>query len=446
MDKTKNFQVGRKALFWGYIAQFVQYGTALLILPVILNKLPSEDMAIWYIFIAINSIVSLVDFGFSPSISKQVSFVYSGVTSLKKDGVANEVTENCINVNILNDLYKTCLLLYKRIAIAIGFILLTLGSVYLFSVVNEICTSIIISWLLFSASLVYSFYYEYILVFIRGRGLIAEMNRLIIISKFIQILTLYILIFLNLGLLSLVISNFVSTFILRFLGRNYMIEPEYMKVIKEKHNYNDLTNVIWYNAKRYGIASLGVVLLAQSNIFLSGMFLSLKSVSELGLTIQFFAILAVVARVPLTSYMPKFSSLFVENNIREIRRYFFICQLQCYIIYIFGCSMILYFGNLVLIEFIHSKTMLPQSSVLILYSIFYLMELTHGNCVTLISAENNVIYYKTAIVSGIISISTTFVLLYLDMGIYSFPLGLIMGGLPYNVWKWPLYVYNRLKI
>ena len=293
--------------------------------------------------------------------------------------------------------------------------------------------------------MVYNFYYEYILVFIRGRGLIFEMNRLMIVSKSVQIISLYVLILLGWGLLSLVVANFLSTFILRVLGKKLMIEPYDMKQIKTFDKYNDLTNILWYNAKRYGIASLGVVLLAQSNVFLSGIFLPLKSVSELGLTIQVFTILTVVARVPLSSYLPKLSALFVENNIQKVRHYFFVCQFQCYLIYLFGSIILIFFGNTILTNIIHSNTLFPQKSVLVLYFVFYLLELTHGNCVTLISAENKVIYYKASIVSGVISITTTIILLYYSVGIYAFPLGLIIGGLPYNVWRWPLYVYNRLK-
>lgn len=448
MVKTYNFQVGKKALFWGYIAQFFQYGTALLILPIILNRLPDEDMAIWYIFMSISSIVGLIDFGFSQSLSKQVSFVYSGVSTLRREGLSeNEEISNkgYVNIKLLNDLYRTCVSLYRKIAFVIGIVLLFCGSIYLYFVVDKLSIDIVLSWLLFSISMVYNFYYEYILVFIRGRGLIFEMNRLMIVSKSVQIISLYVLILLGWGLLSLVVANFLSTFILRVLGKKLMIEPYDMKQIKTFDKYNDLTNILWYNAKRYGIASLGVVLLAQSNVFLSGIFLPLKSVSELGLTIQVFTILTVVARVPLSSYLPKLSALFVENNIQKVRHYFFVCQFQCYLIYLFGSIILIFFGNTILTNIIHSNTLLPKISVLVIYFVFYLMELTHGNCVTLISAENKVIYYKASIVSGGISITSTIILLCCGVGVYAFPLGLIMGGLPYNLWKWPLYVYQRLK-
>lgn len=444
MDKKNNFQIGKKSLAWGYIAQLFQYGTSVLILPLILNRMPSEEVAIWYIFLSIYSIVGLVDFGFSPSLSKQVSFVYSGVSTIQKEGVDIVKTDGRINYRLLNDIYRTCIILYRKLSIIIGASLISLGSIYLYYVIDTSFCDIAIPWILFIVSTIYNFYYNYIIVFIRGKGLIAEQNKLLIISKGFQILSLFILLLCNLGLLSLVISNFLSALLLRELGRKYVLDEEDKNALKLFNSYNDLTTQIWFNAKRYGIASLGVVMLAQSNIFLSGLYLPISQVAQLGLAIQIFSILLVLSRVMLTNYTPKFSSLFVRNDIESIKKYFIACQSVGYAVFVFFSIVIIIYGNEIL-TIISSKTYFPPKTVLILYSLFYLMELTHGNCAMLISTENKVPYYKAGIVSGITSIIVTFLLLYFDFGIFAFPIGLISGSLPYNSWKWPLVVYNRLK-
>lgn len=440
-----NFQVGKHALLWGYVSQLFQYGSAIFILPFILNRLPAEDMAVWYIFISIHTIVGLVDFGFSPSLSKQVSFVFSGVGQLYKDGVKVTSVNNSISYSLLNDLYKTCILLYRNIAFTIGGLMLSLGSLYIFYALDTAKSAIWLPWLLYIVSLVYSFYYNYILIFIRGRGLISELNKLIIISKAVYLLSIFILIFCDLGLLSLVIANFLSTIIMRIVGEHYVLNKNERQKLSTFDTYNNLFGTIWYNAKRYGITNLGVALLAQSNIFLGGLFLSIESVGELGLTIQIFSILVVLSKTPLNSYSPKISSLFVAGDLRQIKQIFIRCQTVNYIIYFVGSIIIIMYGNIILSNIIHSNTLLPSKPVLYLYFFFYLMELTHGNCVSVISAENRVPFYKASIISGIISVTVTFSLLYLQVGIYSFPIGLISGSLPYNSWKWPLVLYKRLN-
>lgn len=440
-----NFQVGKRVLAWSYVTQLFQYGSSILILPVILNRLPTEEMAIWYVFISISTVAGLFDFGFSPSLSKQVSFVYSGVDCLYKDGVENTNTNNTINLSLLNDLYKTCVLLYRNIALAAGGLMLSIGSLYLYYALETSSQETWIAWFLYVLSLIYNIYYNFILVFIRGRGLVKENNQLIIISKAIYIIVLFILILYGLGLLSLVISNFLSTFTMRMLGRKYVLSNDEIKELKSYKTFTNLTPIIWHNAKRYGITSLGVILLAQSNIFLGGIFLSLEETGQLGLTIQIYTIFTVIAKVPLSAYMPKISSLFVTKNTKLIKKYFIKCQLINYLVY-FICSIVLIFaGNYILANILHSNTLLPNRTILLLYFFFYSMELTHGNCVTVISAENKVPFYKASIISGIISIIVSSICLYLGLAIYSFPIGLISGSLPYNSWKWPVVLYKRLN-
>lgn len=438
-----NFQIGKTAVAWGFVSQFFQYGVAILILPVILNKLPESDMAIWYIFMSVSAVVSLVDFGFSPSLGKQVSFVFSGVNELQADGVCVDRTD-IINYSLLNDLYKTCVKLYRKIAFAIGILLLSGGSIYLFFAIKDFDLSIAISWILFIGSLVYNFYYNYILIFINGRGLVKENNRLIIISKSIYVISLFILIYCEVGLLSLVVANFLSTFVFRFLGKRIAFDDELKALLSPYQEYNDLTSVIWHNAKRYGVTNLGVVLLSHSSVFLSGLFLSLSEVAQLGLTVQIFSIICVMSRVVLSTFSPKFSSLFVQKDYIQIKKLFIKSQLFAYMIFIASTLVVIFYGNFILRNIIHSNVLLPNTWLLILYMLFYFMEITHGNCVTLISTENKVPFYKASIISGVMSILVTILLLINHLGIYSFPIGLICGSLPYNSWKWPFVVYKML--
>jgi len=73
-------------VLWNYIATFFKISSSLLLLPFILHKLSSEDVGIWSIFSSIAALVFLVDFGFNSSFSRNVTYIFSGVTTLQKDG------------------------------------------------------------------------------------------------------------------------------------------------------------------------------------------------------------------------------------------------------------------------------------------------------------------------------------------------------------------------
>ncbi len=55
-------QVGKKDLIWGYIAQFLRWGNGLILLPIILRVLPSEQLAFWYLFANVVSFIVLCEF------------------------------------------------------------------------------------------------------------------------------------------------------------------------------------------------------------------------------------------------------------------------------------------------------------------------------------------------------------------------------------------------
>lgn len=446
MQKDNQYAVGGKTLFISYFSQFLQYGISLLILPFVLRFLEAEDLGMWYIFLSISSLVSLLDFGFAPSIQRNMAYVASGAKSLLPNGI-NHVKENKIDRRLLTSIIKTSCNIYKKISIAIFLLSIIFGTIYLFICMGDNYSyKTIFIWILYSISLSIYFYFNYILSFIKGLGLIIEYNKNIIISKTIYIISLSVLVYFGFGLLSLVIAYFINSLIMIVLGFKDIkkIIPDYSDLIKKK-DFDNLFEILWVNAKNSGIVSIGVFLLSQSGVFLSGLFLSISEVAQLGLLLQLFGILVVVSRVYLTTCMPQMSSLWIKGDIKELKHIFLRCQLSGYLIFIIGFFIILFLGNSILENIIHSNVLLPSYVIIVLYGFFYLMEITHGNCCSFISTSNRIPFTKASIISGIISIVMTILLSAMDFGMISFPLALLCGSLPYNSWKWPLYAYNLIN-
>lgn len=446
MQPVQDFHIGRKEVILSYVSQFFQYGISLLILPIILRNLDAEDLGTWYIFLSISSLISLLDFGFSPSIQRNVAYVASGASELREDGYADIGSKN-INEQLLISLLKTSCYIYIRISVCIIVLSLSIGPVYLyFSLKDNFNIYILCSWLLFSISLSIYFYQSYILAFVKGLGLLSQYNLNIIISKSVYILLLALLISKGLGLFSLVIAYFANTILMISLAKRDLkkVFPSWSLFYKIK-KYDNLYKILWKNAKNSGIVSLGVFLLSQAGVFLSGLFLPINEVAQLGLLLQIFGIIVVISRVHLTNYIPKFSSLWAQGKYKEIKSNFFKCQLIGYTIFILGVIVIIFEGNIILLKIIHSQIILPSSNIIILYAIFYFMEITHGNCCSLIATSNQIPFTKSAIVSGVISVISTITLCLAHFGMYAFPLGLISGSIPYNSWKWPTYLFKLLK-
>ncbi len=54
-----------------------------------LRMLSSDELGIWYVFLAIGAMTQMLDMGFSPTITRNVSYAYAGAEKLEKEGIGN---------------------------------------------------------------------------------------------------------------------------------------------------------------------------------------------------------------------------------------------------------------------------------------------------------------------------------------------------------------------
>ena len=92
----------KKDMIWGYLSQFLQYGAALLVLPLLLRKLSSAELGIWYVFMTISALVTMLDLGFTPTLARNVSYVLGGAKRLLKDGFEVLSTPSPVDYSLFN--------------------------------------------------------------------------------------------------------------------------------------------------------------------------------------------------------------------------------------------------------------------------------------------------------------------------------------------------------
>jgi len=77
--------IDKRDVLWSYASMFLLVGSGIILLPFMLNKMPSDTIGMWQIFQTITALVLLLDFGFRPSFSRNVSYIFSGVQMLQKE-------------------------------------------------------------------------------------------------------------------------------------------------------------------------------------------------------------------------------------------------------------------------------------------------------------------------------------------------------------------------
>lgn len=445
------FSISKKDVIWNYIAQFFNIGAGLIVLPVVLHFLSPEEVGMNYLMLSLSSLGALADFGFSSQFGRNITYVFSGVQELKREGVEVTISEN-INYHLLSVVIATAKSIYWKISIGVLLTMLSFGTLYMYNVTEGFRTvnNSFIIWLLFSISTYFNMYFMYYNSLLTGAAMIMESKQALILNKITNITISFILLFCGMGLISVVLANLIAPFV----GRWYSYIKFYRDEIKneldkehpKKNEIKETFFILWYNAKKLGINFLGAYGIQQSGTFIIGMFLPLAEVASYGLMCQLFTILTVMGNGIFTSFIPLFNKERVENNITKLIKDFAFSSFFFFFVFIvFGFCVIL-LGNPIL-RLIGSGTMLPILSVSFIYFVHMLLENFHSICASLIVTDNKVPFVKASIISGVLIILLNVLSLkYTALGLLGVVLGQLIVQSLYNHWKWPMYVFKDLKI
>ena len=441
--------IHKRDLIWSYIAKFFSLCSGLIMLPYILTKLSPEEVGMNYLMLSVTALVSLLDFGFSPQFGRNFTYINSGAQQLLKNEVDINNKDN-INYRLLSTLLKTAKYVYAILSTICLIILLTFGTIYIYHITSGFTNipNILSIWLLFSFSTSINIYFSYYNSLLTGSGQIAEANKAIILSKSVYLFLCFFLLSQNVGLMSLVIANFIAPIVLRV----YSYHTYFTKDLKLKLSYNiefkeikETFSIIWYNSKKLGIYCLGSYAITQSGMFLMGLFLPLSSIASYGIMLQFVNAIAVFSQLPFATYQPKFSSYVVTNNITELKILLTRTMLIYWIFMIVGCICLFLFLPAVLV-FTKSQTELPENRILLLFMLSSLLENNQNCFTTLITVFNKIPYLKSSLMSGLlIVILTTVVLKFTSLAVFGVVLVKFIVQLSYNNWRWPKWIFDYLN-
>ncbi|MDR2512871.1 MAG: hypothetical protein LBD01_03635 [Puniceicoccales bacterium] len=447
-------QLKKSDYLWGYVAFIFRYGNTMLILPLLLRYLPTETFAIAALFAYITTFTALFDLGFTPCIARQFAFAYSGVKALQHEGVGDVTSSGEINYVLLRALIDTSRKIYAIIA---GVTLLTLsvgGTFYLWEVLQhkqreELFWEILPIWGLFIASTVLGIFYKYLAALMEGRGGIGILNKQSVLIGFCVVVLSFVTLRNGWGLYGTTFSGFVGLVASRYLCHRFLFDKEIVRKLKEASEAASrlkLFPVIWHNAKKLGINSVGVFLINQMGGLLGGLYLTLAETASLLLTLQAFSVINIASNIYFNTSMPRFASLFARRSNEILKREFLRSMLLGTFIFLCGLAALLFLGPVV-ITWWKSKTILLGPLAIGLYGVAFFMEGIHGRCAAFITIRNIVPFVWAGLLTGLGNLALSIVFLKVtSLGVIAFPLALIIAHAVYNFWRWPVWVVRNFQI
>jgi O-antigen/teichoic acid export membrane protein len=445
-------KISRSDVIWNYSATFLKVAASIILLPLILRIMSTETVGIWSIFMTISAFAGLLDFGFNPTFARNVTYVFSGVRSLKASGIERVETDaTLIDYGLLKGLISAMKWFYFRGALSLFLLLSTIGTYYIHTLLKNYTGNrqeVYIAWAIFCIINTYNLYTLYYDSLLQGKGLIKRSKQIIIIGNLVYLVIASCLILGEFGLIAISSAQAASVIIIRWFSHRTFFNSEMKENLKMGGEYSqkEVLKVVYPNAIKVGLISVAGFLVTRSSVLIGSFFLPLNEIASYGITIQLISVISILAGIYTSTYQPKIAQLMVSEEKERIRELYLRGQIILLITFII-CGFVLVFLGKWAMDIINSNTQFISTGLMIFAVILSLEQTNLMIAGGILLAKNEVPFLKAALISGIANLLGLLLSFFIFGG--SLLLMLLIPFLidiSYQAWKWPIEVIKELNI
>jgi O-antigen/teichoic acid export membrane protein len=445
-------KVTRADLFWNYGATFMRVASALIVLPVILRMLPEEEVGLWTVMISLNSMIYLLDFGFFQTFSRAVTYIYSGASSLQKEGfVPVEKSVNELSYPLLKGLLKSMRRFYGSVSLILLLLLSTAGVWYIERLLTGFSgdrSSAMIAWFAYGVLLCYQFFTYYYDAALFGRGMIKRSRQIIVFSQSLHIILSTVLLLSGFGILSLVAGQTLATLVNRTLAKMTFYDRETRDSLSrvESYDWRAILRTLFHTAYKNGLASLSWVFTNRMLAIIGALYVPLSVMASYGITKQITDVTITLSTAWFFTYYPKLTGEQIKNGVTEVKRIYIKARIVAILIF-FAAMLFVPLAGEHILRYIGSSTdLLPDLLIILLFVASLLESLTSISTSVLLS-RNEVPHYIAQSLTAVVAV--LFIVLamnYVHAGVATLIIVPMAVQLAYQHWKWTSLLFRELGV
>jgi O-antigen/teichoic acid export membrane protein len=430
---------------WGSF--FSRALSLVVVLPLILTRFSTEEIALWYLFMTIISFQSLVDIGFAPTFSRVIAYAMggAGVDDLKRPKNKNSGYTNWETIKMI---CSTMRAIYSRIGWFWTPLLTIFGTMALakpISLVQDACSA----WVAWGVILVVStvtirgnIYSAYL----QGLNQIALLRRWESIFSLGAIITSFSVLVLGGGLLGLVIAHqgWQIFNILRNCWLSNTVVDGRFKHFAKKGTDKKVLAAVWPSAWRSGAGHFMSYGLIQASGILYAQVGTAAGIASYLLALRLIQIVSEFSQAPFYSKLPVLTRLFAEGKKEELvarAKRGMGLSLWCYVAGFVGLGL----AGQPLLKIIGSNADFPDNLLWSLMGLAFFTQRYGALHIQLYSLTNNIIWHISNGISGAIYLGVSLALIQ-PIGVYAFPTGLLVGYLCFHTWFPAIHSYKAFGL
>lgn len=439
--------LSKKDIAWNYIGLVFRLGVNFFLLPFLLRFLGDDELGLWYVFIAVGSVASLLQLGFAPAVARNFAYCLSGAKDLTRNGVLEAEGDGDVSWGLFANVFFVSRKIYALISGIALVALVTLGTLYVSSVSGEAVAYAEPIWLLYAVGVFFNLFFTYFESALRGMGRFAEINKSLVLSVLCQLALSGALLWCGFGLVGPVVGYVAQGVAYRLLCSHYFwgfrevsenLGGGGMRRLRDAAWQRRLYKAISPNAYKDGLVMLSNYLVSQSNTLICASFLSLADAGTYSLATQLVNAVANFASVYANSAHPSLQSAFASGDVereRELVAKSSAAYLALYVVCGAGVCLVV----MPLVVLIRPSYSLPLP-VLVLMLVHYLFWKQSTNFAAFISNRNEVPYIKAFIAFAVAGTALSAALSALGLGVWGLIVGQLASQMAFNNWYWVRYV------
>lgn len=419
----------------------------IVVLPLLLTRLTTEEIYLWYLFSAIAGFQLLIDIGFSPTFSRVIAYAMGGA-DVHTLGKPRGDAQGSPNWHSLERICSTMSYVYTRLGIAWFLLLLCVGTLAVVRPIGVIENSHAawLAWIVVLVSSTFNFFGIAYSSYLQGVNKIAVLRRWEIVTSIVS--TVSSVLILNLGgdLLALVIAHqgwmVVNVIRNRWLSRKVLGGRK--KTFHGSAIDADVLNAVWPSTWRTGVGVFTSSGIMQASGIIYAQIASPSAVATYFLALRLIQAVSQFSQAPFYSKLPSLARMYSEGRNADLVRFAKKGMSLAYLTYVAGFVTLGIFGAPIL-EYIDSNAAFPDFLLWALLGVAFYIERYGAMHINLYSTTNNIINHVANGVAGIIYIVAGLAG-FQYMGIYALPVALIVGNAGFYAWYAASHSYNAFGL
>lgn len=420
------------------------------IMPLVLSRLETGDVNLWYLFAAVVSLQVLLDAGFGSAFVRVIAYGTVGLRNFDRlrEGVSRDDRSGEFDEHFVETAYVVMKQVYRILVLAALVLLATIGTWAFRGPINESTTPVVgwMAWAIFAATfpvLVWGNVYLNVLQGTQHIPLVRRWDTLFNLLSALSCIGL-LLVFPNVYVLVLVSQSWL----LAAVFRNYQLVHRQFPFLKSAQPDESLSAEIRRNvvpsALKSGVGLLMSQGLIQGSGFVYAQLAAPEALASYLIGLNLIQAIRNFAQAPFYSRLPELATYTGRGDIKCLRDVAQRNMFRVYLIYMVGFfAVALLHGPL--FRFIDSSVAFPDPKLWALLGLAFLVDRYGAMHLQLYSTTNHIIWHTLNGITGVLMIGFS-VALFPLLGLHALPLGMLLAYLLCYSWYAPYKSYGLLRV